>query len=156
MRDKRYVYYDDVEVGTVVATGSLNVAREDMVAFARAYDPQPMHLDEAAARLTPFKTLVGSGWHCLCLTMRLVVEAKPLGKTPLIGTEITEVRIPKPLLPATQLRAEFEVLAKRPSSKPGRGYLQVAVTTYDQDNNVVLSQRWTLVVPTRSGEEQQP
>ena len=78
----------DLRIGQAFETGSLVISREDIVAFAASFDPQPMHLDEAAAEQTLFGRLVASGWHVAALTMRLMVQARPFGATPLIGAEI--------------------------------------------------------------------
>src|SRR5476649_2035849 len=80
-------YFEDVAVGERTRTGSYTFERNSIVEFARLYDPQPMHLDEEAAKASFFGRLVASGWQTLGVTMRLMVEAKPLGTTPLIGLQ---------------------------------------------------------------------
>jgi acyl dehydratase len=142
-------YLEDVKVGQRFTTASLTVDRDSLKAFARQYDPQPIHLDETAAEEGFFGELVGSGWQTLCLTMRLVVEARPLGTTPLIGLEVDEIRFHRPLRPGDSLRAEAEVLSVRASkSKPERGFLRMRVDTLAGDKPLA-SRVWTLLVPAR-------
>ena len=69
----------DLRVGQVFETGSTVIERAAIMAFAAAYDPQPMHLEDAAAEASLFGQLIASGWHVAALTMRLMVEARPFG-----------------------------------------------------------------------------
>ncbi len=128
----------------------MTVTQEMIQAFARQYDPQPMHLDEAAARGTVFGTLVGSGWQTLALTMRLLVDARLLGGTPIVGAEFKETRFHGPMPPGDSLRVRAEVLALRPSKRrPERGSMDLLVTTTNAAGATLVTQRWSLVVPCR-------
>jgi len=143
-------YLEDFRVGDRVETAAVTVSLDMIHAFAEAYDPQPMHLDEDAARLSVFGELVGSGWQTLALTMRLLVDARLLGTTPIIGAEFKDMRFRKPMRPGDTLRATAEVLAIRPSqSRPERGFLDLLVTTKNDRDDTLVTQRWSLVVPTR-------
>lgn len=122
-------YFEDFEPGQRLVSGTIAVSAADIVAFARQFDPQPMHLDDAAARATLFAGLAGSGWHIGALTMRLMVDLPLLGGTPIIGTGVEELRWLQPLRPGDVLAIEAVVLERRPSSKPDRGYLRFVVTT---------------------------
>jgi acyl dehydratase len=118
--------------------------------YAAEYDPQPIHLDEVIARDELFGRLVASGWHSLSATMRLVVDARPLGSAPLVGVGIDALRFLRPVLPGEVLRAEIEVLdVRRSGSRPGQGFLRMRIVTFNQDAAPVLTQDWTLMVPTR-------
>ena len=112
-------YLEDFAVGQIFSSGRLRVTQEQIKAFAAEFDPQPFHLDEAAAQKTFFKGLAASGWHTAALTMRLLVEGelKPAGGV--IGAGFDEFRWPKPVRPGDELRIESEVLEVRPSrSRP--------------------------------------
>ncbi|MGE3477819.1 MAG: MaoC family dehydratase [Rhodospirillaceae bacterium] len=123
-------YLEDFAVGDRAETGRTIVTREMIEAFAELYDPQPMHLDETAAQGTVFGRLIGSGWQTLALTMRLMVDARFLGSTPIVGAEFKEMRFHAPMLPGDTLQANAEILAVRPSkSRPDRGFMDVRVTT---------------------------
>lgn len=142
------LYWDDLAVGQVYTSGSLTLDKNQMIAFAEAFDPQPMHTNEEEAKDTFFGQLVGSGWHTLSSTIRLMAEAKPFGKTPLIGMEVDKVRFMKPLLPGVTLQAKMEVVDLRPSRKEGRGYVRVHVTTL-ADGEPLLSQEWLMLMPRK-------
>lgn len=143
-------YFEDIAVGERTRTGSFTFDKASIVEFARLYDPQAMHMDEQAARAGFFGRLVASGWQTLGVTMRLMVEAKPLGATPLIGVQIDEVRFTRPVLPGDTLSAELEILEKRVSkTSPERGFLKGRTITSNQKGAEVSSQLWTMLVPVR-------
>ncbi len=147
--DLRACSLEDFELGDRKRSREVSVARDAVLAFAAQYDPQPIHLDEEEARRGVFGELVASGWHTAVLTMKLMVDARLLGATPIIGVEVDRIRFEKPLKPGDILYAEAMVVAKRPSRKPGVGYLTVMVTTHRGDGAIVMSQQWTLLVPTK-------
>ncbi|MER1967434.1 MaoC family dehydratase [Castellaniella sp. GW247-6E4] len=144
-------YLEDLKVGDLTETGEFTLTRELIRSFAEQYDPQPMHLDEEAARDSVFGELVGSGWQTLAVTMRLVVDAHLLGGTPLVGASFGDVRFHAPVRPGDTLRASVEVTAVRPSkSRPERGFVDMRVTTRNADGVTLVTQTWSLVVPTRT------
>jgi len=129
--------------------GSYEMTPERVREFAGAYDPQAIHLDEEAARGEFFGRLVASGWHGLAATARLMVEARPLGNTPLIGASIDNLKFLAPVLPGDVLRVEAEVLETRASrSRPDRGFMRLRLLTRRQDGTPVLTQEWTLLLPS--------
>lgn len=145
-------YLEDFQVGDLTETDGLTVTRDMILSFAEQYDPQPMHLDEAAARGTVFGELVGSGWQTLALTMRLLVDARLLGGTPIVGAEFKGTRFHAPMRPGDTLRASAEVMAIRHSrSRPDRGFMDLEVTTRNADGAALVTQSWSLVVPSRLG-----
>jgi acyl dehydratase len=128
------------------------VDAEAIRAFAAQYDPQPFHLDDAAAQAGVFGKLVASGWHTMALTMRLLVEGALQPAWGLIGLGADELRWPRPVEPGDVLQAEWEVIETRPSiSKPDRGIARLRVTTRNQRGEVVLSFITTMLVPRREG-----
>lgn len=145
-------YLEDFAVGDVTETKELTVTAEMVRSFAELYDPQPMHLDDEAARASVFGELVGSGWQTLAVTMRLLVDARLLGGTPIIGAEFKDTRFHGPMRPGDTLRAAAEVLAVRASkSRPDRGFMDLKVTTKTSAGATLVTQTWTLVVPSRAG-----
>ncbi|CAN7398621.1 MaoC family dehydratase [Bosea sp. LjRoot237] len=144
-------YLDDFKAGDRISSGSFEVTAELIRSFAELYDPQPMHIDEEAAHQTIFGELVGSGWQTLAITMRLLVDAKLLGGNPIIGAEFANLRFHRPMRPGDSLKAIAEVLQTRPSrSRNDRGFMDLQVTTTNQHDETVLTQAWTLIVPTRT------
>lgn len=144
-------YLEDFAVGDRTETDEVVVTREMIKSFAKLYDPQPMHLDEVFARHTIFGELVGSGWQTLAVTMRLLVDARLLGGTPIVGAEFKDTRFHAPVRPGDSLRANAEIVAVRPSkSRPDRGFMDVRVTTMNTAGTTLVTQNWSLVVPSRT------
>ena len=144
------VTLQDLRVGQVFETGSVVIGHDEIVAFATQYDPQPMHLDDVAARETFFDGLVASGWHVAALTTRLVVDARPFGATPMIGAEIAHLRFRRPVRPGTRMQARVTVESLEADAKrPGRGFATLKVETLDAaTGEVLMAQAWRMVVPS--------
>lgn len=143
-------YLDDLAVGQRYAGGTASIDLAAIKAFAAAFDPQPFHLDEAAAKASVFGRLVASGWHTMALTMRLLVEGKLRSLWGLVGLGADELRWPRPVFPGDVLRVEWEVLEVRPSlSKADRGTARLRVTTRNQRGEVVLTLITTILLPRR-------
>lgn len=149
---ERAVSLHDLRVGQVFETGSTVIGRDDIVTFAAQYDPQPMHLDDAAARDTLFGGLVASGWHVASLTARLIVDARPFGATPMIGAEIAGLRFRRPVRPGARLQARVTVESLEEDAKrPGRGFATLKVETLDAEaGEVLMVQTWKMVVPSEA------
>jgi acyl dehydratase len=143
-------YWDDVEIGERVRSAEFEFSRANIFAFANQYDPQPMHLSDEAAAKSFFGELIASGWQTACVTFRLMVDAKPLGATPLIGLEIKELKFERPVRPGDRVYAEGEVLERRASkTRPERGVIVMRVVTMNQEEKPVMSQLWVAILPTR-------
>jgi acyl dehydratase len=143
-------YLEDFAPGQVFRSGRLTVTAEAIIAYAREYDPQPFHLDDAAARGTLFGGLAASGWHTASMTMKLLIgsDFRPVGG--IIGGGMEELAWPRPVRPGDELRVEIEVVEVKPSqSKPQQGMLRVRCTTLNQRDEAVQVIRPRLVVPRR-------
>jgi acyl dehydratase len=124
-----------------------SVTEAEIKAFAAKYDPQPFHLDDAAAEAGPFKGLAASGWHTAAMTMRLIVDGGMPVAGGIIGAGIDELRWQQAVRPGDVLAVECEVLETIESkSRPGQGRLRVAMRTVLPDGTVVQSLVATLVV----------
>jgi acyl dehydratase len=146
-------YLEDLAVGDVHPAGSIEVSEAETVAFAKRYDPQPMHTDAEAAAAGVFGGLIASGWHTAAMVMRLIVDARPLGETPLLGLGVDDVRWPKPVRPGDTIQAETEVLSITPSeSRPDYGVVRLKVTARNQRGEVVFTMIPKLWVPRRPKE----
>jgi acyl dehydratase len=143
-------YLEDFTAGQTFDTGHVRVDKEQIFAFAKQFDPQPYHLDEAAAKLSPFQGLAASGWHTAAMTMRLMVEGEFNPAGGILGVGFDELSWPRAVRPGDELHAKSEVLEVRPSkSKPDRGLIRVRTTTFNQNNEPVMVFTGNLLVPRR-------
>ena len=137
-------------VGAKSRSGDYLMTREEVIDFARKYDPQPFHLDDTAAMAHPFfERLAASGWHTCAAVMRLTVDSWDAdGIAPLGGAGVDEVRWLKPVYPGDTIHAEFEVLAISPG-KPRAGMMlaRVQTTTLNQDGVAVMRHRSNVIFP---------
>jgi acyl dehydratase len=143
------LFFEDFAVGQKFASGRRRVEAAEIVAFAAEYDPQPFHLDEAAAHGTLFGGLAASGWHTAAMTMRLLVpsELRPAGGIVGFGGELAWL---KPVRPGDELRVESEIVELRQSrSRPDHGLVTVRVTTFNQHGDAVQTFTPTLLVSRR-------
>ncbi|MGB6062190.1 MAG: MaoC family dehydratase [Candidatus Aquilonibacter sp.] len=143
-------FYEDFEVGDVRETGRYRITQEEGLAFARAYDPQPFHLDAKAAESSFFRKLVISGWQTAAISMRLLVDARGKEDSPLVGSGVDELRWTFPVAPGDELHVRSEVIEKTPwpGGKP-RGLVRFRNETINQDDVVVLTYIANTIVPKR-------
>jgi len=135
------IYLEDLEVGQKTYFGSTDVTREEVIAFAERYDPQPFHLSDEAAAKTHFGRLAASGWHSCAMVMgviaRHVVETEQAG---LGSPGVDELRWLKPVFPGDTLHVESTIVEVKPSrSKPEIGSFRSATTVTNQDGAPVLT-----------------
>jgi acyl dehydratase len=118
--------FEDFPVGRFGTFGPRHVSREEIIAFAAEYDPQPMHLDEAAAAKTMLGGLAASGWHLCSLMMRMMCDGF-ISRTASMGSpEVSELRWLAPLRPGDELTLEIDVEEARVSrSRPEMGIVTV-------------------------------
>jgi acyl dehydratase len=118
------LHFEDFKVGPFGTFGPRHVTREELIAFAKEYDPQPMHLDEEAAKHSMLKGLAGSGWHMCALTMRMMADGYILRSACLGAPGVDEVRWTAPLRAGDDLTLKVEVLSVRESgSRPTIGFV---------------------------------
>ena len=142
-------WFDDLALGMRFKSGSVQITEGDIKRFAAEYDPQPMHLDEAAAAKTPFKGLAASGWHTAAIAMNLAVQIRPFGPHPLIGIGVDELRWMAPVRPGDTLHLEGEVIELVPSRSKPQGIARVRWTLHDQHGEAVYTFIPIAIVPTR-------
>lgn len=143
------LYLEDLHVGQRFESPKLLVTTEAIKRFAADFDPQPFHLDEAAAARSLFGGLVASGWHTGAMTMRMLVDGGAPIAEGVIGAGV-EVSWPRPTYPGDELQVVSEVVEITPSrTKPGRGIVVVKSETRNQRGEVVLALTSKLVVPRR-------
>jgi acyl dehydratase len=132
-------YFEDFAVGEIIECGSRTVSAEEIKTFAEQFDPQPFHLDEAAAKKGMFGTIVGSGWHSVCICMRLTVDAVFNDTANMGSPGVEKIRFIRPLFPGDTVAARIEVLDSAPSrSKPDRGRLTFRFTLSNQKHETIM------------------
>lgn len=142
------LYLDDLAIGQTFTSNSLTVDEAAIKAFAGQYDPQPFHLDDAAARGTLFGGLAASGWHTAAMTMSLLVPSAPIAGGIVGGGG--EIAWPQPTRPGDVLTVVSEVLEVTPSkSRPDRGMVVLRSRTLNQRGEAVQVITMKLVVPRR-------
>ena len=139
-------YLEDLVVGTKSSFGPYEVTREEVLEFARKYDPQPFHLSDEAAAQTHFGRLAASGWHTCAMTMAMLVEHLERHPQAGLGSPgVDELRWLKPVFPGDTLRGETEIVDVKPSrSKPEIGSYRSQVSVFNQHDEPVL--RFTSIV----------
>ncbi len=136
-----HIYWEDFEPGQVIEIeGTTTLTKDEIMEFAREWDPQPFHIDEAAANQSIYGGVIASGWHTGVVTMRLLVDGL-LGKAASLGSPgLDEIRWLKPVRPGDTLRARAVIHETRRSrSKPDRGTVKVTWETYNQDDEKVMT-----------------
>ncbi len=135
---KKY-YYEDFAVGTTREFGGLSLGKDDIIGFARQYDPQPFHVDEEAAKRSPFGGLIASGWQTAALAMRMWCDAYLLDTASLGSPGIEKLKWTKPVRPGDTLRVRATVIEARPlASKPGVGLIRSRWDVLNQAGDVVM------------------
>ena len=139
--------FDDITVGLVmVSPAAYEITRDEIVEYARRFDPQPFHLDDEAAARSDFGGLVASGLHTLAVSNRLGSDETP-GTAAVAGLGIDELRLLHPVRPGDRLRQSTEIIARRVShSRPDRGIVRARRTLRNQDDVPVLTYLLTWMV----------
>ena len=131
-------YFEEIEVGETASFGEYVMEREEMVSFAEQFDPQPFHLDEAAAAESMFGGLVASGWHTASATMRMLVENYFADSRALGAAGVDDLRFPAPVRPGDELSVET-VVRDTSTWDESRGLVESEVTTSIEDGTTVLT-----------------
>lgn len=135
-------YWEDFAVGDVTELGAVTVSAAEIVEFARRYDPQPFHVDEAAAQGGPFGGLVASGWHTAALFMGRFVRTILLDSASLGSPGVEELRWTAPVRPGDTLTARVTVTDSQPSSRnPSRGTVFTWSEVFNQDGMLVMTMK---------------
>jgi acyl dehydratase len=137
--DGRFRYFEDFTDGETIELGSFAYSEQEIVEFARQYDPQPMHTDIVAARNSIYGGLIASGWQTVTGYMRKLVDEIMRDSDSLGSPGIDHLRWLKPVRPGDTLRARFTVLEARPSnSRPDRGIVRSRGEVLNQKDEVVM------------------
>jgi acyl dehydratase len=133
------IWWEDLEVGQVRDLGSVSPTREDIIAFASQFDPQPFHLDDEAARASVFGALCASGWHTCALAMRLMVTNFLCESSSLGSPGLESLKWTRPVYPGDVLTLRSTIIEKRPMSKrPDVGLVRTLWEMFNQRGEKVL------------------
>jgi acyl dehydratase len=135
------IYLEDLEVGAESEFGTYEVTREEVLEFARKYDPQPFHLSDEAAAKTHFGRMSASGWHTAAMTMAVIARKVVSEEQAGLGSPgIDELRWKKPVYPGDTLRVRGKILEVTPSrSRPDMGSFRTQTTVTNQHGEVVMT-----------------
>jgi acyl dehydratase len=142
-------WFDDLKLGMRFTSGEATVSREDIKRFAAEFDPQPFHLDEAAAEQSAFKGLAASGWHTAAVTMRLALQTRAFGPHPMLGMGVEDLRWIRPVRPGDVLHLEGEVVELTPSRTRPQGIAKIKWTAFNQKGEEVYTVTPIGIVPRR-------
>jgi acyl dehydratase len=137
--NKILYYWEDMLPGSVRDLGTITPTREEIIAFASQFDPQPFHLDDEAAKASVFGSLCASGWHTCAMAMRLMVTNFLHESSSLGSPGLENLQWKKPVLPNDTLRLQHKILASRPmQSKPDVGLVRTQWEMHNQHGDLVL------------------
>ena len=146
-------YFEDFQSGAINTYGPRLVSREEIIAFAAEFDPQPMHLDEEAGRASMLGGLAASGWHTCCLMMRMANDGFILNSASMGAPGVDEVRWLAPLRPGRQISLRTNVLDTRvSSSRPEMGFVKMLFEVVDDSGVTVMALSTSLIMSRRGAQ----
>jgi acyl dehydratase len=144
------MYLEDYVEGLVRELAPIEVDQAEIMEFARRYDPQRFHIDEAAAAASPYGGIIASGWHTCAMVMRVLVDGHLSSDAGLASPGVDELRWLAPVRPGDRLFTTVTVLSSRASrSRPDRGIVVSGISARNQDGVVVLTMTATNFVRRR-------
>ena len=146
------LHWEDFSPGRVFEHGPRRITREEIVGFAAEFDPQPMHLDEAAARETLLGGLSASGWHACCILMKMCTESFVLNSASMGAPGVEEVRWLIPIRPGDALTLRATVVETRASSsRPDMGFVRFMFELHNQTGEQAMTLTTSLMIGRRAG-----
>ena len=145
------MFFEDFKIGLVFNTGSKKITKDEIISFAKNYDPQYFHVDENKAKNGPFWTLVSSGFMTLGVSFTQFFETGVVKDTGMGAWGIDELRWTFPVYPNDELKSEVKVIEKKLSSKnPSKGTVRTLNTVTNQDDKVVMTWIANFLIKTKS------
>ena len=145
------MFFEDFEIGLVFNTGSKKITKNEIISFAKNYDPQYFHVDENKAKSGPFGTLVSSGFMTLGVSFTQFFETGVVKDTGMGAWGIDELRWTFPVYPNDELKSEVKVIEKKLSSKnPNKGTVRTLHTVTNQNDKVVMTWIANFLIKTKN------
>jgi len=133
-------FFENYEKGSVFLFGPVRVREDEVIEFAKLYDPQPFHIDHNAAMKSPYNGLIASGWHTCAFVMRLLVDNYFSSVSSLGSPGIDELRWIIPVRPGDEIFVRATITeTKRSRTKPDRGIVKTFIETINQQKKIVMS-----------------
>ncbi|MBI3395244.1 MAG: MaoC family dehydratase [Spirochaetia bacterium] len=132
------LYFEDLKAGDEMSLGGYTVSREEILEFAKKYDPQPFHVDEESAQKSMFGGLIASGWHTASICMRLYVDAVLNHSSSMGSPGVDELRWKRPVKPGDTLTGNFKIIETKPFRK-GIGLVKGRAELVNQEGKLVMT-----------------
>lgn len=146
----RGLYFEDIREGDWFDSAETSVDEASVIAFAKAWDPQPFHTDKHAAELSLFAGLTASGLQTVLLSYKLYIDLELFAGTALAGLGFSNVLFKAPLRPGDRIRVRTEVASARRSSKPDRAVVRVVLTTFNQSAEEIATMELNMLLACRT------
>jgi acyl dehydratase len=143
-------YLEDLRVGETWTSEAVTIEADEVIEFGRKFDPQPFHTDPEAAQASPFGGLIASGWHLTALAMRLCVNARLFGETPIVGMGADELRWLHPVRVGDTVHVTREIVEiQTVPEKPRRGVAKSRLDLINQRGEVAMRLYALTSIPRR-------
>jgi acyl dehydratase len=143
-------YLEDLQVGETWTSEAVTIEADEVIEFGRKFDPQPFHTDPEAAQASPFGGLIASGWHLTALAMRLCVNARLFGETPIVGMGADELRWLHPVRVGDTVHVTREIVEIQSiPDKPRRGVAKARLDLINQRGEVAMRLYALTSIPRR-------
>ena len=155
MATQTKIFWDDIDIGRTLETGSVTLDVKDIRVFAESFDPQPYHLDREAGENSLFGGLCASGWHVSAIMMKLVSDQLAKEQIPLVGSgKVSWLEWYRPAFDGDSLSAHVTVIGKsRPKDETDHGLIECDIAVHNQDRRKVMALSTYLMI--ESGKAQQ-
>ena len=148
---KTKIYFEDIKEGDSYKLGPLFVSKEEVIDFAKKYDPQPFHISEEKAKESLFGGLCASGWHTCALYMKMLCDSFIKNLASLGSPGMNEIRWIKPLFPDQEIFGNVTIISKKPSkSKPNIGSMITKSEVYNENKELIMTLESISIVRKRN------
>tara|TARA_B110000238_G_scaffold25489_1_gene24624 strand:- start:468 stop:914 length:447 start_codon:yes stop_codon:yes gene_type:complete len=145
------LYFEDLNIDQKILIGPISVTEEEIIEFAKKFDPQPFHVDAMKAKDSLFGSLCASGWHTCSLYMRMLYDGLLVNLASLGSPGMNEIRWIKPLFPNDTITGELNIVSKTPSrSKPSIGSMVIDSKVFNNKKELIMTMQSISIVKKRN------